>query len=72
VGGKPQLHAVGSDHERNVSMDLGERVDHTLVVGITRSELRSTQDIYRAGPYQHGQVIPNCSLPDAVCLNDEF
>ena len=52
VGGKPQIHAVEMK-ERDVSMDLGERVGHTLVLGTTRvgktrlAEILITQDIAR-------------------------
>ena len=52
VGGKPQIHAV-SLHEHNVTMDLRERVGHTLVLGTTRvgktrlAEILITQDIAR-------------------------
>ncbi|MGY6275070.1 type IV conjugative transfer system coupling protein TraD [Methylomonas sp. MgM2] len=52
VGGKPQIHAVELD-EQPVSMDLRERVGHTLVLGTTRvgktrlAELLITQDIAR-------------------------
>ena len=35
VGGNPVLHAV-EPYEQDVTMDLGERVGHTLVVGTTR------------------------------------
>jgi conjugative coupling factor TraD (TOL family) len=53
VGGKPQIHAVGSLHETDVTMDLRERVGHTLVLGTTRvgktrlAEILITQDIAR-------------------------
>lgn len=52
VGGKPQIHAVELK-EQAVSMDLRERVGHTLVLGTTRvgktrlAELLITQDIAR-------------------------
>ena len=53
VGGKPQIHAVGSLKEMDVTMDLKERVGHTLVLGTTRvgktrlAEIFITQDIAR-------------------------
>ena len=52
VGGSPELHGVEPD-EKDVYMDLGERVGHTLVVGTTRvgktrlAEIFITQDIAR-------------------------
>jgi conjugative coupling factor TraD (TOL family) len=52
LGGKPQIHAVELK-EQVVSMDLRERVGHTLVLGTTRvgktrlAELLITQDIAR-------------------------
>lgn len=52
LGGKPQIHAVELK-EQSVSMDLRERVGHTLVLGTTRvgktrlAELLITQDIAR-------------------------
>ncbi|MCC3701658.1 type IV conjugative transfer system coupling protein TraD [Rouxiella badensis] len=52
VGGNPVLHGLELD-ERDVSMDLRERVGHTLVLGTTRvgktrlAELLITQDIHR-------------------------
>ena len=53
VGGKPQIHAVGSLNEVDVTMDLRERVGHTLVLGTTRvgktrlAEILIKQDIAR-------------------------
>ncbi|VAW44903.1 Coupling protein VirD4, ATPase required for T-DNA transfer, partial [hydrothermal vent metagenome] len=54
VGGSPEIHAVGMfEGESNITMDLGERVGHTLVLGTTRvgktrlAELLITQDIRR-------------------------
>ena len=54
VGGSPEIHAVGMwEGESNTTMDLGERVGHTLVLGTTRvgktrlAELLITQDIRR-------------------------
>ena len=55
VGGKPQLHAVGSDREQDAWMDLRDRVGHTLVLGTTRvgktrlAEILIAQDIRRGG-----------------------
>lgn len=52
VGGNPAIHGVEPD-ETDVSMDLGERVGHMLVLGTTRvgktrlAELLITQDIRR-------------------------
>ncbi|EFJ7398238.1 type IV conjugative transfer system coupling protein TraD [Escherichia coli] len=52
VGGHPALHGIEPD-EVNVSMSLGERVGHMLVLGTTRvgktrlAELLITQDIRR-------------------------
>lgn len=54
VGGRPAIHAVGLwESERDIFMDLGERVGHTLVLGTTRvgktrlAEILITQDIHR-------------------------
>jgi conjugative coupling factor TraD (TOL family) len=53
VGGDPALHGVGLEDERDVWMELGERVGHTLVLGTTRvgktrlAELLIAQDIRR-------------------------
>jgi len=52
VGGKPQIHAVEMN-EVDVTMDLRERVGHTLVLGTTRvgktrlAEILISQDIAR-------------------------
>ncbi|EBY2753775.1 conjugative coupling factor TraD, PFGI-1 class [Salmonella enterica subsp. enterica serovar Kottbus] len=52
TGGNPAIHGVGPE-ERDVTMDLGERVGHMLVLGTTRvgktrlAELLITQDIRR-------------------------
>ncbi|TVT81957.1 type IV conjugative transfer system coupling protein TraD [Pseudomonas sp. H3(2019)] len=52
VGGLPRLHGI-EPHEGDVSLPLGERVGHTLVLGTTRvgktrlAELFITQDIRR-------------------------
>ena len=53
VGGDTIIHGVGSDEEDDVTMDLGERVGHMLVLGTTRvgktrlAEVIITQDIRR-------------------------
>lgn len=54
VGGEPSLHAVGLyEGEHPISMNIADRVGHTLVLGTTRvgktrlAELLITQDIYR-------------------------
>ena len=52
VGGRAALHAVG-ETEQSVSVPLGDRVGHTLVLGTTRvgktrlGEILITQDIHR-------------------------
>ena len=52
VGGLPRLHGIEPD-EVDVSLPLGERVGHSLVLGTTRvgktrlAELFVTQDIRR-------------------------
>ncbi|WP_337261525.1 MULTISPECIES: type IV conjugative transfer system coupling protein TraD [unclassified Serratia (in: enterobacteria)] len=52
VGGLPRLHGI-EPHEQDVTLPLGERVGHTLVLGTTRvgktrlAELFITQDIRR-------------------------
>lgn len=59
VGGSPLLHGVEPD-EMEVSLPLGERVGHTLVLGTTRvgktrlAEVYITQDIHRT---EHEVVI---------------
>lgn len=54
VGGNLAMHAVGLyEGEKNIFMDLGERVGHSLVLGTTRvgktrfAEILITQDIHR-------------------------
>lgn len=53
VGGDPALHGVGVEDERDIWIDVGDRVAHTLVLGTTRvgktrlAELLVTQDIRR-------------------------
>lgn len=62
VGGMPRLHGIEPD-EIDVSLPLGERVGHTLVLGTTRvgktrlAELFITQDIRRKINGQHEVVI---------------
>lgn len=52
VGGDPAIHGI-EPHEREMWMDIGERVGHTLVLGTTRvgktrlAEILITQDIRR-------------------------
>lgn len=59
VGGSPLLHGV-EPNETEVSLPLGERVGHTLVLGTTRvgktrlAEVYITQDIHRV---EHEVVI---------------
>ena len=62
VGGLPRLHGI-EPHEVDVSLPLGERVGHTLVLGTTRvgktrlAELFITQDIRRKTNGEHEVVI---------------
>lgn len=62
VGGLPRLHGIEPD-EVDVTLPLGERVGHTLVLGTTRvgktrlAELFITQDIRRKVGGQHEVVI---------------
>jgi len=62
VGGLPRLHGI-EPHEIDVSLPLGERVGHTLVLGTTRvgktrlAELFITQDIRRKTHGEHEVVI---------------
>ncbi|MDR1936780.1 MAG: type IV conjugative transfer system coupling protein TraD, partial [Candidatus Accumulibacter sp.] len=62
VGGLPRLHGI-EPREVDVSLPLGERVGHTLVLGTTRvgktrlAELFITQDIRRKVDGQHEVVI---------------
>lgn len=63
VGGSPRLHGI-EPNEGEVSLPLGERVGHTLVLGTTRvgktrlAELFVTQDIRRKiGSGEHEVVI---------------
>ena len=62
VGGLPRLHGI-EPQETDVSLPLGERVGHTLVLGTTRvgktrlAELCITQDIRRKVNAEHEVVI---------------
>jgi conjugative coupling factor TraD (TOL family) len=62
VGGLPRLHGI-EPREVDVTLPLGERVGHTLVLGTTRvgktrlAELFITQDIRRRVNGQHEVVI---------------
>lgn len=62
VGGLPRLHGI-EPVETDVSLPLGERVGHTLVLGTTRvgktrlAELCITQDIRRKSQGEHEVVI---------------
>ncbi len=62
VGGMPRLHGI-EPHEVDVTLPLGERVGHTLVLGTTRvgktrlAELFITQDIRRKVGGEHEVVI---------------
>jgi conjugative coupling factor TraD (TOL family) len=62
VGGLPRLHGV-EPHEVDVTLPLGERVGHVLVLGTTRvgktrlAELLLTQDIRRQRNGEHEVVI---------------
>ncbi|WP_228734620.1 conjugative transfer system coupling protein TraD, partial [Xanthomonas euvesicatoria] len=62
VGGMPRLHGIEPD-EVDVSLPLGERVGHTLVLGTTRvgktrlAELFITQDIRRRNAAGEHEVV---------------
>lgn len=62
VGGLPRLHGI-EPYEIDVTLPLGERVGHTLVLGATRvgktrlAELFITQDIRRKVNGEHEVVI---------------
>src|SRR3546814_20150337 len=62
VGGMPRLHGI-EPSEVDVTLPLGERVGHTLVLGTTRvgktrlAELFITQHIRRQGRREHHVVI---------------
>jgi conjugative coupling factor TraD (TOL family) len=53
LGGNSYIHGVGFEDEKDILMNLGERVGHTLVLGTTRvgktrfAEILVTQDIRR-------------------------
>ncbi|HGX3311197.1 TPA: type IV conjugative transfer system coupling protein TraD [Pseudomonas aeruginosa] len=62
VGGLPRLHGIEPD-EVDVSLPLGERVGHSLVLGTTRvgktrlAELFITQDIRRKNAHGEHEVV---------------
>ncbi|MFW7343930.1 type IV conjugative transfer system coupling protein TraD [Pollutimonas sp. H1-120] len=62
VGGLPRLHGI-EPHEVDVSLPLGERVGHSLVLGTTRvgktrlAELFITQDIRRKNHVGEHEVV---------------
>ncbi|HHK4639897.1 type IV conjugative transfer system coupling protein TraD [Pseudomonas aeruginosa] len=62
VGGMPRLHGI-EPHEIDVSLPLGERVGHSLVLGTTRvgktrlAELFITQDIRRRNASGEHEVV---------------
>ncbi len=62
VGGLPRLHGI-EPHEVDVSLPLGERVGHSLVLGTTRvgktrlAELFITQDIRRKNHAGEHEVV---------------
>jgi hypothetical protein len=62
VGGLPRLHGIEPD-EVDVSLPLGERVGHSLVLGTTRvgktrlAELFVTQDIRRKNAAGEHEVV---------------
>ncbi|GAJ29319.1 type IV conjugative transfer system coupling protein TraD [Acidomonas methanolica] len=62
VGGMPRLHGIEPD-EVDVTLPLGERVGHSLVLGTTRvgktrlAELFITQDIRRRNPAGEFEVV---------------
>jgi len=53
VGGNSYIHGVGLENEQSISMNIGERVGHALILGTTRvgktrfSEILMAQDIRR-------------------------
>lgn len=73
VGGLPRLHGI-EPHEVDVTLALGERVGHTLVLGTTRvgktrlAELFITQDIRRQWDGDHEVVIVFDPKGDAELL----
>ncbi len=62
VGGMPRLHGI-EPHEIDVTLPLGERVGHSLVLGTTRvgktrlAELFITQDIRRRNAVGEHEVV---------------
>lgn len=62
VGGMPRLHGI-EPHEVDVTLPLGERVGHSLVLGTTRvgktrlAELFITQDIRRRNAVGEHEVV---------------
>ncbi|HBQ6920385.1 TPA: type IV conjugative transfer system coupling protein TraD [Klebsiella pneumoniae] len=62
VGGTPRLHGI-EPHEIDVTLPLGERVSHSLVLGTTRvgktrlAELFITQDIRRRNASGEHEVV---------------
>ena len=62
VGGMPRLHGI-EPHEGDVTLPLGERVGHSLVLGTTRvgktrlAELFITQDIRRRNAAGEHEVV---------------
>ncbi|PMR78727.1 type IV conjugative transfer system coupling protein TraD [Billgrantia endophytica] len=62
VGGMPRLHGI-EPHETDVTLPLGERVGHSLVLGTTRvgktrlAELFITQDIRRKNAAGEHEVV---------------
>lgn len=77
VGGLPRLHGIEPD-EIDVSLPLGERVGHSLVLGTTRvgktrlAELFITQDIRRKINGEHEVVIVFDPKGDADLLKRMF
>ncbi len=53
VGGNSYIHGIGLENEQSISMNIGERVGHALILGTTRvgktrfSEILMAQDIRR-------------------------
>src|SRR5690606_17315182 len=62
IGGLPRLHGI-EPHEIDVTLPVGERVGHTLVLGTTRvgktrlAELFVTQDIRRRNAAGEHEVV---------------
>lgn len=55
VGGNPAIHAV-EPYEQDVTMDLGERVGHTLIVGTTRVGKTRLEEVLVAQDIRRGDV----------------